>query len=203
MSDYDKPRPVGGPSVIAMALPRDPASLYDRKNTPLTAVVDAVPADAWSHASPCEGWTTADVLQHMVDTQRDFLLKAGAEMPDPTPSVARDGATAWRTHAEAVARNLADPTIGEQPHETPFGASTVGQVLSDFYGFDMLVHRWDVATAAGIDAGLTDAELDEIEAAADGFGEHLTDDGVCHPPVEPPQGADRTTRVMARLGRAL
>jgi len=67
--------------------------------------------------------------------------------------------------------------------------------------FDMVVHRWDIATATGIDGGLSDDELDRIEAGADSFGEALYMDGVCKPGVEAPADAPRQQRVLARLGR--
>jgi hypothetical protein len=63
------------------------------------------------------------------------------------------------------------------------------------------VHRWDIATATGQDAPLTDDELDRIEQDADGFGDAIYMEGVCKSGVEAPDGADRQTRVLARLGR--
>jgi len=60
----------------------------------------------------------------------------------------------------------------------------------------------DVARAVGAGAGLTNAELDRIEAGAESFGEALYMDGICRPAVEVPADADRATRVLARLGRA-
>ena len=45
-----------------------------------TAVVEAAGDTQWSSPSPCEGWTAADVLDHVVDTQRDFLDKRGADV---------------------------------------------------------------------------------------------------------------------------
>jgi uncharacterized protein (TIGR03086 family) len=184
-----------------MPRPMDAASRFDRRNTPLTKLVDAVPDDAWGNASPCAGWSAADVLQHMIDTQRTFMLQAGASLPHPEPTVADGPAMAWRTHAESIARALADDRIGEKPHETPFGPSTVGDVFDAFYGFDLLVHRWDVARATGGDARLTDAELDTIEQLADSWGDQLYADGVCAQPIEVGDDEPREVRVLARLGR--
>lgn len=184
-----------------MPMPQDPASRYDRRNTPLVRVVDAVPDDAWDAPSPCDGWSATDVLQHLVDTQRTLLLTNGASLPDPAPVVAQGPALAWRTHSEAVARALADPRVGEAPYETPFGVSTVGQVLDDFYGFDMVVHRWDVARATGGNTSITDAELDTLDAAADGWGERLYGDGICSGPLEVGADEPRPVRVLARFGR--
>ena len=185
-----------------MPLPRDAASVFDRKNTPLMRLIDSADPQSVAGPSPCEGWSGLDVVQHLIDTQRDFLLKAGAEMPDPTPTVEVLGAaTAWRTHAEAVARQLADDTLAEKPYDTPFGTTTVGGAFDRFFGFDLLVHRWDIARAAGVDVTYSDRELDEIEAAIAGFGEHIRGEGVCGPAVEVGDAAPRQDRLIAMTGR--
>ncbi|HIZ99081.1 MAG TPA: maleylpyruvate isomerase family mycothiol-dependent enzyme [Candidatus Janibacter merdipullorum] len=185
-----------------MPLPQDAASVFDRKNTPLMRLVDSADPQALAGPSPCEGWSGLDVIQHLIDTQRDFLLKAGAELPDPAPTVeALGGATAWRTHAEAVARQLADDTFAERAYDTPFGQSTVGGAFDQFYGFDLLVHRWDIGCAAGVDVVFSDRELDTVEAAIAGFGEHIRGEGVCGPAVEVGADASRQDRLIALTGR--
>ncbi len=172
---------------------------YDAAARPLTAVLDAVPAAAWNAASPCEGWTTADVVGHVVETEREFLGARGVDL-GAAPDVAADPPGAWRDHAKRVQEALTDDVVAT-PYESVFGPSTVGAVFERFYVWDLLVHRWDVARAAGLDAGLTAAELDRMESGADGFGPALHSDGVCAPAVEVPADADRATRVLARLGR--
>lgn len=185
-----------------MPLPRDAASVFDRKNTPLMRLVDSADPQELAGQSPCEGWTGFDVVQHLIDTQRDFLQKAGADMPDPTPTTEALGAsTAWRTHAEAVARQLADDTLAERPYDTPFGSTTVGGAFDRFYGFDLLVHRWDIGRTAGIEVVFSDRELDQIEAAIDGFGEQIRSEGVCAPAVELPADASRQDRLIGLTGR--
>lgn len=185
-----------------MPLPRDAASVFDRKNTPLMRLVDSVDPQQLAGPSPCEGWSGFDVVQHLIDTQRDFLQKAGADMPDPTPTVEALGApTAWRTHAEAVARQLADDTLAERPYETPFGASTVGGAFERFFGFDLLVHRWDIGRTAGVDVVFSDRELDQIEESIAGFGEAIRGEGVCGPAVEVSADASRQDRLIGLTGR--
>ncbi|MGO1165153.1 MAG: TIGR03086 family metal-binding protein [Janibacter sp.] len=186
-----------------MPLPQDAASVFDRKNTPLMRLIDSADPAALDGPSPCEGWSGSDVVQHLIDTQRDFLLKAGADLPDPAPTVAALGsATAWRTHAEAVARQLADDTLAERAYETPFGVSTVGGAFDQFYGFDLLVHRWDIGQAAGTETTFSDRELDALEAAIAGFGEHIRGEGVCGPTVEVAADAPRQDRLIALTGRS-
>src|SRR5829696_5007493 len=171
---------------------------YETVNRPLTAVLDALPAGAWSEPSPCEGWSAADVVAHLVETQRDFLGKRGVDL-GTAPDVAADPAAAWGDHAKRVQEALTDGLVAT-PYEGFFGPSTIGETFERFYVWDMVVHRWDVARTAGLDGGLTDAELDRIERGADSFGPTLHMDGVCGPAVDVPSDADRTARVLARLG---
>ena len=166
------------------------ATLTDR----FTDVVDAVPD--WSATSPCEGWSLGDVVDHVVGTQRDFL---GAHVdlgPGPTTV---DPAQRWAAHRELVAEVL--PSMVDVAYETPFGPSTVGRTMNTFYGFDHIVHRWDIATGAGLPARHSDEELDILEAVVPTFGEHLSK-GICKGPVDVGPDADRSAKVLAVLGRA-
>jgi uncharacterized protein (TIGR03086 family) len=176
------------------------ATQYDDADRPLTAVLDAVPTGAWNAPSPCEGWSAADVVAHLVTTQRDFLLPHGADLGE-APDVQADPAAAWRDHSKRVREALADDGFVSTGYDGHFGPTTVGATLVQFYVFDMVVHRWDVARAAGLDAELTDAEVDRVEAGADSFGPALYMDGICRPGVAAPADADRLTRLLARLGR--
>ncbi|WP_222264425.1 TIGR03086 family metal-binding protein [Modestobacter marinus] len=177
------------------------ATSYEAADRSLSTVLAAVPADAWSRPSPCEGWSARDVVRHLVDTQRDLLTGHGLDL-GPAPDVDADPAGAWRQHAGRVAAVIADDEVAERGYEGFFGPTTIGATLEQFYVWDMVVHRWDVARATGQDARLTDAELDRVAAGADSFGEALYMDGICRPGVTPPSGADRATQVLARLGRA-
>ena len=177
----------------------DTATSYAAAATPLTAVLDALPAGAWSAPSPCEGWTAADVVAHLVETQRDFLGQRGVDL-GAVPDVAADPAAAWRDHAKRVQEALTDDLVST-PYEGFFGPSTVGETFDRFYVWDMVVHRWDVARTAGLDGTLTDEELDRIDRGIEGFGPALYMEGICRDGVEPPADADRTTRLLARLGR--
>ncbi|WP_338748607.1 hypothetical protein [Janibacter alittae] len=86
---------------------------------------------------------------------------------------------------------LGDDTLAEGPYDTPFGSTTVGGAFDRFYGFDLLVHRWDIGRTAGIDVVFSDRELDQIEEAIAGFGEAIRGEGVCAPAVDLPADASR------------
>jgi uncharacterized protein (TIGR03086 family) len=167
---------------------------------PLLAVVDAVPAAGWDAATPCEDWTARDVVVHLVETQREFLTGRGVDL-GPVPDVAADPTGALRAHAGRVLAAVSDPAVAEESYDGFFGPTTVGETLAQFYVWDMVVHRWDLARATGQDAGLTDAELDRIESGARSWGDALYMDGICRPAVDVPADASRETRVLALLGR--
>ncbi|MCZ2828262.1 TIGR03086 family metal-binding protein [Modestobacter sp. VKM Ac-2986] len=176
------------------------AQLHAAADAPLTRLLDGVPPSGWSALSPCPGWTAADVVAHLVSAQRDFLGTHGADLGS-APAVAADPAAAWREHAARVAAALADGDLPARSFDGFFGPTTVGEAFARFYVWDMVVHRWDLARAVGADPGLTDAELDLVEAGADGFGPALHMEGICGPALPVPDAADRPTRVLARLGR--
>ena len=166
----------------------------------LTAVVEAVHADSWSAPSPCEGWTARDVIGHMVQTQRELLAGHGVDVGD-TPDLEADPAGAWRQHTHWVLDVLADEALVGRAYDGHFGPTTIGRTIEQFYVWDMYVHRWDLARAAGVHAELTHSELDLIEQGADSFGEALHMEGICRPSIDVHPDADRATRVLARLGR--
>ncbi|CAA9226670.1 MAG: hypothetical protein AVDCRST_MAG57-870 [uncultured Blastococcus sp.] len=176
------------------------ATRYAAADGPLTALLDAVPPSAWTNPSPCEGWSAADVVGHLIATQRDFLATHGVDV-GPEPDVQADPAAAWRAHAGRVAEVVSDDAVAARPFDGFFGPTTVGAALEQFYVWDMVVHRWDVARAVGAESAFTDEELDRLEADADSFGPALYMDGICAPAVEVPADADREVRALARLGR--
>ena len=173
---------------------------YSRLADRFGAVVDRLDDGDWGRDSPCEGWSARDVLQHVVSTQRDFLAKHDIDASTGV-DVAADAQAAWHAHDDRVRALLVDPAVAAHEYDGVFGRTTVGASIVTFYGFDLVVHRWDIATAAGLDDRFDAGELEMVERSADGFGDHLYDDGVCKPAVPAPEDADRQARVLARLGR--
>lgn len=177
------------------------AAKYDTARRPLTAVIEAVPPEAWTSPSPCEGWSARDVVRHLIETQRDLFTQHGVKIGDQ-PDIDSDPARAWLDHSNRVLDAVCDDHVPAIAYDGYFGPTTVGATLDQFYVWDMYVHRWDIARATGKGAGLTDAELDRIAQGADRFGDALHMDGICRAGVEAPADADRLTRLLARLGRA-
>jgi uncharacterized protein (TIGR03086 family) len=161
-----------------------------------TEVVDA--ATDWTAQSPCSDWNAAQVVDHVVSTQRDYLGKQDAGLGDLPES---DPGAKWRAHLAGVRTVMADESFATREFDGYFGRTTVEELLANFYGFDMLVHRWDLGTAVGAPVTFADDELDRIETSVEGLGEMLYSEGVCKPALEAPDDATRQQRVLARLGR--
>ena len=160
-----------------------------------TAVVDRT--TDWSAPSPCEGWTAADVVDHVVDSQRDYLSRMDVPLPD-RPTGSPD--LVWAGHLSAV-RPLLTDELRAREYDGFFGRTTMGATLDDFYGFDLLVHGWDLGSAGGRPTTFTDADMDVLDTAFEGFGDAAYSPGVFEQPVEVAPDADRQTRLLARMGR--
>lgn len=165
---------------------------------PFTEVVRAV-VD-WDAPTPCEGWDARALLDHVVASQRDFASREGREVPvfDGSRS---ELSTQWVKHGSAMSALAGDQSFVMQAMDTATGEMTVGEAMILYYGFDLLVHRWDLARSQGQDLAFSEDELDRIEAALDGFGERIYGPGLLAGPLEAPAGASRQERVLARLGR--
>ncbi|WZU30628.1 hypothetical protein Rruber_00073 [Rhodococcus ruber] len=177
-----------------------PARHYRELAAKFTARVEAVPADRWDSPSPCAGWSARDVLRHVVDTQRQIVTVVGLELP-AGPSPDTDPAGAWAATRDGMQAILDDPRRAGLEYDGHFGRTTLAATVARFYNFDLVVHAWDLARAAGLDDTVDDEDLDFVEATAQALGDSIRMEGVCGPAVEVPADADRQTRVLAHLGR--
>ena len=176
------------------------AQSYQDADRPLTELLDTLSPPQWCAPSPCAGWDARQVVRHLIESQREFLTSRGLDLGE-VPDIDVDPAAAWRTHRRAFLALISQGAVVATPYDGHFGPTTIGETLERFYVFDMVVHRWDVARAAGSDCVFTDAELHQLEVGIAGFGDAIHMDGICKPGVEAPAGADRQTRVLATLGR--
>lgn len=150
----------------------------------------------WQAASPCEGWTATDVLDHVIGSQREFLtphVDLGDE-PQGAPE------QRWAAHWSAVRAQLTPELIGRE-YDGVFGRTTIGATLSTFFGMDLLVHRWDLARALGQQADFTDDELDRLEHKLAEVGDNIYQYGASKPALPVSDDAPRQVAVLARVGR--
>ena len=145
----------------------------------------------WDVASPCENWTVGEVVHHVVETERDFLVRQGLNLDDAGTTDPRQN---WELHRQQVTDLLGQDGLAERHYDGYFGPTTIGESVSNFYG-------WDLAAATGQQGAITPAEAEQLLEGAEGWGEALYSEGVCRPAVQVPADADVVDRLLAKLGR--
>jgi uncharacterized protein (TIGR03086 family) len=109
--------------------------------------------DAWGAASPCEGWTAGDVIDHVT---ANYTRLAGAL--GVTVERTGDRAADWSSARDALLGSLERDGALDTVVDTPAGEMPLGKFLAAFLTTDTLVHSWDIARAVHADESLA-AEL--------------------------------------------
>lgn len=175
---------------------------YRRLAAGFTARVTAVPGDRWSSASPCEGWTTTQVVAHVAEAAGLFLGLVDREAP-PGPDASDDPVGAWAASRDAIQAGLDDPVIAALDYEGELGRATFEMAIDRFAIPDLVIHTWDLARAAGLDERLDPDDVHEVFEAMKPADAMLRTSGAFGPRLEPPPGADEQTRLLAFLGRVV
>ncbi len=177
------------------------ADRYRRLAAAFIATVAAVPPDRWSAPTPCEDWDARAVVGHVADSQGIFLRYAGRELGDDRPSVADDPVAAWVHARDLMQAVLDDPELAGQEFDGFFGRTRVDAGVDRFLCMDLVVHRWDLARATGLDETMSDDELEQLREGIAALGDTIHSPGVCGPAVEVSADADEQAKVLAELGR--
>ena len=139
-----------------------PSSL-DRAGNGFASVVRLVRDDQWALPTPCDGWTVRALVGHVAagsrmaaalasgGTRNDAITLLSVDHLGDDPLASVEAALA----AQLEAFSHDDIATHVFPH--PAGDMPGAQVLR-FRILDLLVHRWDLARAIGVDETL-DAEL--------------------------------------------
>lgn len=167
----------------------------------MSETVAAVPPERWSHASPCPDWTARDVLGHVVDLHARLLTMSAAPSP-ALPSVEDDPVGAWEGAADAASAALDDPAVALLEFDSQFaGVTTLAAVMGTFGAVDLVVHRWDLARAAGVDDTIDPDDLAFVWDFVKDKGDLMRSPGGFGPALEVSADAGEQERVLAFLGR--
>lgn len=164
------------------------------------------PADLRT-STPCDGWTTRDLLNHVVGGAEMFagalrggpVLDISGRLPD---AIGDDPAAALGRAVERFGAAAESPGAADRVLELPFGAMT-GRTFLRFAAFDLLVHSWDLASA--LDEPFDPP--DDLVLEVDGFARHVLDgwerDGVSFGGAAPvADDAPPMDRLVAYTGRS-
>ncbi|HEY6532303.1 MAG TPA: TIGR03086 family metal-binding protein [Acidimicrobiales bacterium] len=171
----------------------------------LAAYVAKVAPSDLRLSTPCAGWTTRDLLNHVVGGAEMFAgaLRGGplhaisGRQPDVVGS---DPFGAFERAATTFGQAAEQPGSMERILNLPVGTMT-GQTFLRYAAFDLLVHTWDLATTLGDDLEVPDEVVEPCERFARQVLAELPRDGVDFAAaVEPPPAADAMAR-LAYTGR--
>lgn len=148
--------------------------------------------------SPCAGWSAADVIDHVLTTQRDFLAERGLRL-EVEPS--GDPVADVENQLGEIRTLLADDEVAGLRYDSHFGPTTIAATMADFYGWDMVLHGWDVAKATGQEISWTEDEVAALRSTAESWGPAIRMEGICGPEVAVPETASAQDQLLGFLGR--
>ncbi|HEY7042674.1 MAG TPA: TIGR03086 family metal-binding protein [Nocardioidaceae bacterium] len=176
------------------------SSRFARLAATMTDRISAVDDGAWENPSPCQGWTARDLVQHLVDTYGMFGGFVDQQLT-PGSEVAEDPLGAWISARDQMQAWLDDPAVAKREVQGVSGTTTFEASVNRFICFDLLVHGWDLAKATGQDTTIDPAELSNLWADTEAFGDNIRTGGVCGPELPAPEDATEQERLLAFLGR--
>jgi len=160
-----------------------------------------VSADAWENPAPCAGWTARDVVRHLVEWVPSVIGRADIVFP-AAPSVDEEPCEAWQALADTLQAALDDPNVAARTFDAgPPGELTVEAAIGMLVVGDVLIHTWDLATAAGLDDHLDPVVVTDMLRGIEPLDEALRNSGHYGPRVVVSDTADDQTKLIAFTGR--
>lgn len=173
----------------------------------LTAAVREIPAERWDDPSILQDWSVCELVGHATGSAtRIVLLVENGELWDG-PSQPKDWMyddPAAQLSALRVRLQDALPTADlDAPRKSPQGEAPLRRALM-FPVADLALHTWDLRKSLGEAIELPDDLLSLSEGLVHSVPEQmLRRPGAFGPEQLAPEGASRTTKLMAFLGRTV
>lgn len=162
---------------------REIVDALEAQHAELAGLLEPLDDDGWQRPSPCPGWSVADVVLHLAQTDEMAVASVEGRMPEhmagvggslaesmPVPGSVDDGAGAmvevergappaevyrrWRTGATLLATRLRSA----DPHArlTWVAGELAARTLATTRLAETWIHTTDVAAALGVDLAPTD-----------------------------------------------
>lgn len=174
----------------------------------ITALIAGMTPDQLDNPTPCNDWSTRDLLNHVVGGAHMFAAAFSGQPPagghdGPVDLLGDDPAAAWQGAVDAFIAGVNSPGALDNIVPMPWGP-TPGTVMYELLKFDVLVHAWDLARATGQSFDPS-AELVDgtIEIARQLISPEFRASGAFGPELDAPAGASPIERLAAFTGRAV
>ncbi len=164
-------------------------------------VAATVTAEQWTNPAPCEGWTAQDIVSHMVEWVPSVIGRSGVPFPE-FPSPQAEPLAAWTALVDSLQAMLDDPDVAAISFDAgPPGTLTVEHAIGMIVMGDVLIHTWDLATAAGRTVHLDQELVSIMLIGMQPIDDMLRQSGHYGPRVEVADDADEQTKLIAFTGR--
>jgi uncharacterized protein (TIGR03086 family) len=176
---------------MGLAAP-DVLERYRRALDGFGAVVGSV-GERWGRQSPCAEWDARGVLEHVIGFHDVLVLVPLGAKPTRPPG---DPVARWQVTAEAL-REISGPDVVAPEGADPASFERLLPILTT----DVLIHSWDLATAAG-DGIVLPPDLCEVSLAGVRRNEaQIRASDMFAPEVEVPAGSDAQSSLLGFMGR--
>lgn len=148
--------------------------------------------DRWDAATPCEGWTVRELVDHTMhwQAQGGQLFGAGTTPGDE-----------WAVIEPALSAALDDPANLEGNAPEAMGGMPKHQMVGFVIG-DLLIHSWDLAQALGVDDTLPAEAVEATMLGLERVPEQmLRGETMFGAPIEVAEDASAQDKLLAFTGR--
>jgi uncharacterized protein (TIGR03086 family) len=170
------------------------------------SLVHQVPAGGWTAPTPCTDWDVRALVHHLAnEISWTVPLLGGRSVAEVGDSLSGDllGADpveSWDgAAAQALAAVTADGAMELTIHLSRRDVSGADYTFEVFN--DLAIHGWDLARAIGADETIDPAFVAIIDERVGPVIADLKASGQYGDEIEPPDGADAQTRLLAMFGR--
>jgi uncharacterized protein (TIGR03086 family) len=160
-----------------------------------TARLAAVTDDQWRNPTPCTDWNVRELVDHVIEIQRQIPEGLGASVGDGADAQER-----WNSVREAALAALRQPGVLDRTMPGRSGEVPVEVALIPRLS-DLVVHTWDLARATGGDERLDPDTAAIVLERLKPNDEILRSTGTFGPKVDPPPGADAGVELLCFSGR--
>jgi uncharacterized protein (TIGR03086 family) len=168
--------------------------------------VKAVQDDQWRLPTPCTEWDVRALVNHLVYenkwTPELFAGKTLAEVGDRFEGdlLGDNPKGAWSAAMRPAIDAVQQVGAMERTVHVSWGKISGQEYASQLFA-DHLIHAWDLARAIGADERLDPELVEACYRRTKPQEEMLKATGLFGEKIEPPEGADLQTRLLAVFGR--
>jgi uncharacterized protein (TIGR03086 family) len=183
--------------------------LLERVVDETTRIVDNVSDDQLATASPCEGWTVRDVINHITGGATMFAVSAEqGTVPDDVlakimgDNLGSDFKSAWGAAARQAVAAFRQPGVLDKVVTLPFGQMPANIAIT-IAVFDLATHACDIANATGQEIGDEQTFGAALEIGRQIVTDDLRQPGYFDAAQPAPEGASLQEEILAFAGRRI